>query len=155
MVIAQTSLQQQHINPSWPSIFTCDKRGGRGGGGAPLFQCAVLLSTRAPAGPWEPTVIRSALFLERWREKERGGKRRKRKRRLKDNVRSRLETQGVDEEGGRGRSSRSFTETQRPSSCFWGFVCLSFQAKKGKGDRVRDNWAGALTFFTQDRGHWI
>lgn len=26
MVIAQTSVQQQHINPSWPSILTCDKR---------------------------------------------------------------------------------------------------------------------------------
>lgn len=36
MVIAQTSVQQQHINPSWPSILTCDKRGGREGGGVPL-----------------------------------------------------------------------------------------------------------------------
>lgn len=101
MVIAQTSVQQQHINPSWPSILTCDKRGGRegGGGGPPPLRHAALSSTRAPAGPREPTVIRRALFLEMQGVEGAGGGTRKSKGgrgalSMKDNVWSRLKTYG-------------------------------------------------------------
>lgn len=95
MVIAQTSVQQQHINPSWPSILTCDKRGGREGGGAPL---STALHFRVPGHQQALESPRSlgALYSWRGREKEGGGKRRggRRALSLKDNVWSRLETCG-------------------------------------------------------------
>lgn len=95
MVIAQTSVQQQHINPSWPSILTCDKRGGREGGGAPL---STVPHFRAPGHQQALESPRSlgVLYSCRGREKERRGKRRggRGALSLEDNVWSRLETCG-------------------------------------------------------------
>lgn len=144
MVIAQTSVQQQHINPSWPSILTCDKRGGRegggregGGGGPPPLRHAALSSTRAPAGPREPTVIRRALFLEMQGVEGAGGGPEKAKEEEEHWAWKIMYGQGWRLMGtgwreGRGRSD-AFNQMARRASWFWGF-CLSFiQVKKGWG----------------------
>lgn len=127
MVTAQTSVQQQHINPSWPSILTCDKRGGREGGGAPLSTAPHF---RVPGHQQALESPRSlgALYSCRGREKERRGKRRggRGALSLEDNVWSRLETCGHwDEERVEREAVLSYRSTKK-ASCFWVFVCLSF-----------------------------
>lgn len=114
MVIAQTSVQQQHINPSWPSILTCDKRGGREGGGAPL---STTPHFRVPGHQQALESPRSlgALYSCRGREKKRRGKRRggRGALSLEDNVWSRLETCGHWMK--RGSREKQCFHTEAPS----------------------------------------
>lgn len=130
MVIAQTSVQQQHINPSWPSILTCDKRGGKEGGGAPL---STEPHFRVPGHQQALESPRSlgALYSCRGREKERRGKRRggRGALRLKDNVWSRLETCGHWMRRGSRERSSAFTQKHQGSQLLLGF-CLSFILSK-------------------------
>lgn len=71
MVIAQTALHQQHINPSWPSILTCDKRGGRQEGGAPFFPNAPHIWVPGHQQALESPRSLGMLYSCRGREKER------------------------------------------------------------------------------------
>lgn len=114
MVIAQTSVQQQHINPSWPSILTCDKRGGREEGGAPLSTAPHF---RVPGHQQALESPRSlgALYSCGCRKNERRGKRRggRGALSLKDNVWSRLETCGHWMK--RGSREKQCFHTEAPS----------------------------------------
>lgn len=128
MVIAQTSAQQQHINPSWPSILTCDKRGGKGGGGAPCFSTAPHFGVPGHQQALESPRSLGALYSRRGREQERRGKRRGGGRgalSLEDNVRSRLETCGQLDEVRVEREAQLFTQKHRASQLLLGF-CFSF-----------------------------
>lgn len=130
MVIAQTSVQQQHINPSWPSILTCDKRGGReGGGGAPLSTAPHFWVPGHQQALESPQSL-GGLYSWRCRgeKKERVGKRKKEEEehwvwKIMYGQGWRLVGTGRGE--GRERSS-TFTQIAKRTSCFWVFVCLSF-----------------------------
>lgn len=122
MVIAQTSVQQQHINPSWPSILTCDKRGGREGGGAPLSTAPHFWVPGHQQALESPRSL-GALYSWRGRERERRGKRRggRGALRLKDNVWSRLETCGHWMRRGSREKQRFHTEAPSKPAAF-GFL---------------------------------
>lgn len=125
MVIAQTSLQQQHINPSWPPILTCDKGGGRVGG-APLTTETHFWVPGHQQALESPRSL-GALYSRRGGEKEwrwgSGGRREAQ--RLKDKVWSRLETCGHWMRRGSRKRSGAFVLKSRASQLLLGF-CLSF-----------------------------
>lgn len=123
MVIAQTALQQQHINPSWPSILTCDKRGGRPEGGAPFLSNAPHIWVPGHQQALESPRSLGMLYSCRGREKERRGKRRggRGALSLKDNVWSRLETCGHWMKWGLRKKQRFHTEAPSKPAAF-GFL---------------------------------
>lgn len=127
MVIGRTSVQQQRINPSWPSILTCDKRGGRkGGGGAPIFS---VQHFRVPGHQQALESPQSLGRLYSWRSRE---KERKEKRGgrgaliLENNVWSRPETWAWHQERVEKEVMLSQTSTEL-ASCFGVFVCPSLK----------------------------
>lgn len=124
MVIAQTSVQQQHINPSWPSILTCDKRGGREGGGAPLSTAPHFRVPGHQQALESPQSL-GVLYSWRGREKERRGKKRggREALSLKDNIWSRLETCGHWMKRGSRKKQCFYWETpSKPAAAGFLFV---------------------------------